>query len=397
MGATSNKKRILFVSSFTPPLNAGGSKNAFSFASFIAGKDYPVTLLSLNRKGKLKRRERAGKLKIARLLYFNDNFLTKLFSLLIILPGYFYYVLINDIIFLYGGNIIAFEFVIIIGRVLGKKVVFRSLMYGEDDPESLVNRYRLRHFYRRLLEKMSLYFSINPAFSASYKRVVGNNTKLFESVHGVNTDRFFPVLIKEKQNLRKKLGIDENLTVIISVGFLLKRKGYNNIFEALSLIDIPFVYYIVGDHKISDEHFLRPHKKEMAELFENACTILGDRVVFTGRMENVNEYLQASDIFILNSFREGFPPNSIMEAMACGLPTIVKDIEGVNGYFTVRNKNLLVSTGQVSDIRRLITEVIKNPAVGKEIGNSAADDIRQYASFEVIWEKLKARLGIIND
>ena len=86
-----------------------------------------------------------------------------------------------------------------------------------------------------------------------------------------------------------------------------------------------------------------------------------------------------------------------MEAMACGLPTIVKDIEGVEGHFTARNKNLLVSKGQASDISRLIIKVIKNPTFEKEIGNSAANVIRQYASFELIWKKLKARLCIPND
>ena len=42
------RKRILFVYPFTPPINAGGGKNAFYFAAFLAKKGHNVTFLSLN-------------------------------------------------------------------------------------------------------------------------------------------------------------------------------------------------------------------------------------------------------------------------------------------------------------------------------------------------------------
>ena len=142
-----SNKRILFCSSFTPPVNAGGGKNAFNFAKFLSEKGLKVTLLTLNRRGKLPPREQVGTMKIMRILYFNYNLFTKLLSLLIILPGYFIYVVRNDVIFIYGGNIIAFEFIILTGRLLGRQVVFRSTMLGEDDMVTLIRKW---HGLKRL-------------------------------------------------------------------------------------------------------------------------------------------------------------------------------------------------------------------------------------------------------
>ena len=50
-----------------------------------------------------------------------------------------------------------------------------------------------------------------------------------------------------------------------------------------------------------------------------------ERVVFAGRVENVGDYLRASDGFVSASHAEGFP-NAVLEALACGVPCALSDI-----------------------------------------------------------------------
>lgn len=386
MAKEQNIKRVLFCSSFTPPVNAGGGKNAYNFAKFLSKKDFEVTLLSLNRKGKLKRRERTNGLKIVRILYFNYNLLTKVLSLLIILPGYFYHILKNQFVLVYGGNIIGFEFIILLGRLLGKTVVFRSTMFGEDDLETLIVRRFAGRIRKQIMQGINIYFSMNPAFTKSWFEVYKARDKVFESVQGVNVNNFFPVSIKHKQELKGKLGFPTDKLIIITVGYLVKRKGFKEIFESLTKLKIPFHYVVVGNYSVPDYHYLVHINPEMKQLFDMGENILGSNVSFTGPVENVNEYLQAADIFLLNSRREGFP-NALLEAMACGLPGIIREIPGIYDGVLTHGENALFPK-DFENISECITNIHNQPELRVRIEQNALDTINNHASFEMVYNKL---------
>ena len=63
-----------------------------------------------------------------------------------------------------------------------------------------------------------------------------------------------------------------------------------------------------------------PNFSELSEKYAE-----DDRVLFTGNINNVNEYLQASDLYVSASKSEGMP-NGVLEAMATGLPVLLSDI-----------------------------------------------------------------------
>jgi len=382
-----SNKRILFCSSFTPPVNAGGGKNAFNFAKFLSEKGLKVTLLTLNRRGKLPHRELVGSLKIIRILYFNYNIITKIFSLLIILPNYFYYVFRNNIIFIYGGNIIAFEFIIFVGKLLRKEVIFQSTLLGDDDIQSLVRKGIPRRVLRKkILSLISQYFSLNPEFTKSWLNVYKVNTKVFESTQGVNTKIFHPVTKKEKLKIRNKLKLPINSFIMVSVGFLINRKGFREIFEVLNQLNVPFLYIIVGDYKITETHYLYNHAREMEKLFRIGKDLLRQKVLFAGPKENVNEYLQSADIFLLNSKIEGIP-NALLEAMACGITPFVRNIKGVNEFLTFNETNAFVYNTREEFIIK-IKEAFRNDKKRKHFGEKSIKLIQKDSTFEVLYDKL---------
>lgn len=114
---------------------------------------------------------------------------------------------------------------------------------------------------------------------------------------------------------------DDNCIKLCCVGSLSYRKGQDIIIEALSrlspserkLLHVTFV----GDGSIRRD-------------LENECRKhdLENNVSFVGARNDVNNYLAASDIFILTSRDEGFPM-AILEAERAGLPVISTNVAGI--------------------------------------------------------------------
>ena len=102
-----------------------------------------------------------------------------------------------------------------------------------------------------------------------------------------------------------------------------------------------FIYYIVNTKKENAKLFLvgkghlENYLKELVKKYN-----LQDKVVFTGEVNNVQDYLQLFDIFVLPSLYEGLGVVNI-EAQAAGLPTLVSDKIPKEAYVT----ELMASVG----------------------------------------------------
>lgn len=131
--------------------------------------------------------------------------------------------------------------------------------------------------------------------------------------NGVDRDRFYPVDQVTSRNLRKKLGLSASAVVFVSVGHLRKRKDPTTVIKAFKRSDLSSSRELV---MIGDG----PLKKTCQDIAGRAPNIH-----FTGKIDNVDEYLQASDVFVSASKSEGLP-NTVMEALSTGLPVILSDI-----------------------------------------------------------------------
>ena len=144
-----------------------------------------------------------------------------------------------------------------------------------------------------------------------------------EAIHSPSFSYYYP---KKKNNFK-------NLK-IISVGRLVKEKGYETVLEALTLIKTnAFKYYILGEGP----------EKENLNNFINKYG-LKKKVILLG-FRNPKRYLNKSNLFINASFFEGFP-SAVVEAINSCLPSICSDckggsreilLNGKGGYFFKTN------------------------------------------------------------
>jgi glycosyltransferase involved in cell wall biosynthesis len=380
------RKKILICVPYTYPFYAGGGRNALNFAKQLNEKQINVRLLALNQNLTLTFKSNIASIPVFRIPYFKFNYITKLFSLIFIVPYYFYFVFTNEVVIIYGNNNIIFEFLIFFGWILNKKVIFRSTMYGDDDISSLINRRKFfKHSRKKILEKIDGYFSLSPKFTESYRNIYSNKEIIFESSQGVDIDQFYPASLAKKLLLLKELNLPLNTIIIISVGFLIRRKGFEQIFNVLSNVDLPFLYIIAGDFKLREDHYLSSKNNEMKYLYNKGTKLLGNKVLFTGPKDNINEYMQVSDIFIINSKKEGLP-NSLLEAMACGVCPVTSNLPGLKDYILYDKINCLIFNND-NEMADSVKKLITNDIFRNSLGKNASNFIQENCSLSEVTEK----------
>jgi len=173
--------------------------------------------------------------------------------------------------------------------------------------------------------------------------------------------------------------------LIVAVGRLSAEKGLDVLLRAFSQVREEFPEWsvrIIGDG---------PERNALEALCVSLN--LSDSVHFLGQVQNVEEWLARAGLMIHSSRREGFP-NAVLEAMGMGVAVICADCpsgpaeliqDGVNGR--------LVPIGDVSALARVMTELMKRPAVREGLGREAVR-VRQEYDPSTIMAKWEACLAL---
>ena len=129
--------------------------------------------------------------------------------------------------------------------------------------------------------------------------------------NGVDTNKFKPLENNQRINLKIDLKVPVNKRIVIAVNSLIPRKNVLTIIEGFKLFNKANdnLLYILGEG---------PLKKELVESKDNS-------IIFLGKVPNVVDYLQISDIYVSAALSEGLP-NGVLEALACGLPCCLSEI-----------------------------------------------------------------------
>ena len=173
--------------------------------------------------------------------------------------------------------------------------------------------------------------------------------------NAVDSHRFRP---EDRAEARRRLGLNETEPVIISVGWLIERKGFHRVIEVLpALVERhpKLRYLIVGGATGADNM--------EAQLRQLVATLgLEDHVEFLGSMkpDDLKWPLTAADLFVLATRREGWA-NVFLEAMACGLPVVTTDVDGNPEVVCKPELGLIVPFGEASALQSAIDQALNTP------------------------------------
>jgi glycosyltransferase involved in cell wall biosynthesis len=179
----------------------------------------------------------------------------------------------------------------------------------------------------------------------------------------------------DKVNLRNKLLLRESAFVIIFVGRLSSQKAPSILLDSW----IEFAQYVPDTQLV----FLGDGELRMMLEEQMAQHVLGKRVIFAGKVDNVNEYLMAADVFALSSVSEGMS-NALLEAMAIGLPVVASQVSGTSDVIEHRQNGLLFNAGDIRGMTECLFELAQSTELRAELGASARWTIEEKYSLDKV-------------
>jgi glycosyltransferase involved in cell wall biosynthesis len=200
------------------------------------------------------------------------------------------------------------------------------------------------------------------------------------SICGVDPSRFHPDA-EIRQKVRCDLAVPKDAVVVLFVGRLCRDKGVLDLasaFNELAKHNEDVVLLLVG----AEEDVSFGHIQEICQTVRERLRY----VSFTAMPEN---FMAAADIFCLPSYREGFGL-TIIEAAACGLPTVASRIYGITDAVADGKTGLLYPAGDVAALLRALIKLIQDNEMRQQLGNSGRERaIEQFSSERITREMVK--------
>lgn len=242
-----------------------------------------------------------------------------------------------------------------------------------DTPRSAKYRFALRRWIDGV--------AVNArAMAGSFVELSGFGADRVTVIHnGVNP----PSRQRPQRTLRESLGLSAGTKVIGTVARLSKQKRIDRLVDTMVLVPSPVHCIIAGDgpQRIA----LERRRDELA---------LHDRVHFLGHREDVAAILDALDLFIVPSDKEGMS-NAMLEAMASGLPVVSTRVSGAEDALSPNAGG--DTAGRIVDFSpRALAEAVKEILNDASLRSRMADAARARAakefSFEVMLDRWEAFL-----
>lgn len=206
--------------------------------------------------------------------------------------------------------------------------------------------------------------------------------------NGVDTEgRFNPFNKNEEvlNNLRNKFNITSENKVIGYVGRMVKDKGIDDLILAWEIVKLKFPkvkLLLVGP--IEERDSISKHSR--TQIFSDPS------ILFTDFVEDASIYFSLMDLFVLPTYREGFPTVSL-EASSMNLPVIITKATGCTES-VLENKTGLFITNEPKVIAEKIQYYLKNDQIAKQHGIQGRFFVQQNFEQTKIWDLISEKLKL---
>jgi sugar transferase (PEP-CTERM/EpsH1 system associated) len=259
---------------------------------------------------------------------------------------------------------------------LGAKLARVPALVHSEHGRVLPDSARRMALQRWMLHATSAAFSVSRQLRADLVKHLRVPERRFEVIYnGVDVTR---TSAADRGGARRIMGAAEGEVVVGSVGRLVTVKNYELLLGAFSRLAPPARLVLIGDG---------PERARLEGLAD--AKGIAARTTFLGHREDVADLLVGLDVFVLPSLSEGMS-NTLLEAMAAGLPTIASDVGGNREIVQDGDSGLLFASEDEAGLLDGLRRLAGDPARRAELGRAGRDRVTREFSMDAMIGKYEA-------
>lgn len=235
---------------------------------------------------------------------------------------------------------------------------------------------------RHALEQSDAITTVSAFLKSETERLL-HTTRPIEVIHNFYAPRPPQRL---RQEVRQKLGVTDNETLILHASNLRPVKRIDLLFHAAAAIRPRDSFKLLI---LAGENFA-PFAAEVRQLG------LKDRVIVRERVLDVEEYYLAADIGLVTSESESFCL-TILEAMFFGCPSVSTRVGGIPEVIRSADTGLLVPAGDADALARALETLIADPDRRLAMGQDAKRFAEEHYTADIIVPRYEALYRRLNN
>jgi len=382
---TTTKPRLLFFSSSFFPIVGGAERQAQNLARILTIQGFSVQIVTRSYPGSPRHEEIDG-VPVTR-LFCGGPKITKI-PLLFISSALFFFRHRKQFDIIHVFQLDSHAFIASILNIwLQKKIIVKMANIGRWG-----EMHRLQGFFgswrkKIMIQGIHIFVSLCQDMVEELESNGVPRCKIQTIPTGVDVEHYQPVSKEKKTRLRHDLQLSEADRLVVFTGRLSQQKGLDVLFQAWRTIESEFPQaslLILGTGV------------ESATLQNMVGELKLRNVKFLGQQAEVLPYLQAANLFCLPSRAEGFS-NSLLEAMACGVPAVATAYGGARDIIIEGENGYLVQRDNIEMLQTKLALFLRHPdqsGLGKQARNSVVNHaafpkvVKQYIS---LYQQLVSR------
>lgn len=263
-------------------------------------------------------------------------------------------------------------------RLLRRPMVVNLHLGGaEGDLQRLLRNPTIGHARLNILKRdADAFVAISREIAEEMREQNIPEEKIHFLVNAVDPNVYSPVDTATRDALREKMGLPAQVPIAFFGGRLVQIKGVQDLLKAWQNVPEPAYLVIAGTGELENE------------LQAYADQHLSGRVKFVGKVDNVHEYLQATDAWVLPSYGEGLPV-SLLEAMATTTAIVTTPVGAIPEIIQTEENGLLVNSGDVAALGEALTRAVSRSEDIKAMGQRARELVLEKYSLESVSQSYK--------